>query len=67
MENNIGKTAHTKVGAPVPEQPVPAPVARYEDANFVDTQKPVWNYSVLYDHDVQAYAAGTNYAMYHKL
>ena len=41
-------------------------VLRYEDANFVDTQKSVWNYSVFYDHDVQAFQNGTHYTLYEK-
>ena len=39
---------------------------RYEDKNFVDTTKPVWNYSILYDDDVQTFQAGTNYSLYKK-
>ncbi len=39
---------------------------RYEDANFVDTQRAVWNYSLFYDHDVQAFANGTHYTLYEK-
>ena len=39
---------------------------RYEDENFVDTSKPVWNYSILYDDDVATFQAGTNYSIYKK-
>ncbi len=39
---------------------------RYEDSNFVDTTKPVWNYSLLTDEDVANYQAGTNYQLYKK-
>src|SRR5436853_1635016 len=39
---------------------------RYEDKNFVDTTKPVWNYSILYDDDVQTFQNGTNYSIYKK-
>lgn len=38
----------------------------YEDVHFVDTSKPVWNYSLLTDDDVQNYQAGTNYRLYEK-
>ena len=38
----------------------------YEQVNFVDTTKPVWNYSLLNDDDVSNYQAGTNYRMYEK-
>jgi 1,4-alpha-glucan branching enzyme len=42
-------------------------IVRYEDKNFVDTSKPVWNYSILYDNDVQTFANGTHYTLYNKL
>jgi 1,4-alpha-glucan branching enzyme len=41
--------------------------ARYEDANFVDTTRPVWNYSVLYDDDVETFRNGTHYSLYKKM
>jgi 1,4-alpha-glucan branching enzyme len=40
---------------------------KYEDANFVDTGKPVWNYSILYDHDIETFKNGTHYTLYEKL
>ena len=40
---------------------------RYEDKNFVDTSKPVWNYSILYDDDIQTFQNGTHYSLYKKL
>jgi 1,4-alpha-glucan branching enzyme len=39
---------------------------KYEDANFVDTSKPVWNYSLLTDEDVSNFQNGTNYRLYEK-
>lgn len=39
---------------------------KYEESNFVDTTKPVWNYSLLTDEDVLNYQAGTNYQLYKK-
>ncbi len=39
---------------------------RYEETNFVDTSKPVWNYSLLTDEDVMNYQAGTHYQLYKK-
>ena len=41
-------------------------IERYEDQNFVDIQKPVWNYSILYDDDVQNFQNGTHYSLYKK-
>ncbi len=47
--------------------PKPAGAAvRYEDQNFVDTTKAVWNYSILYDDDVATFQAGTHYGLYKK-
>lgn len=49
------------------EQPnAPTPQERYEDRNFVETTKAVWNYSILYDDDVQTFQAGTHYSLYKK-
>ncbi|MFI5188203.1 MAG: 1,4-alpha-glucan branching protein GlgB, partial [Chitinophagales bacterium] len=39
----------------------------YEEEHFVDTTKPVWNYSLLTDDDVRNYQAGTNYRLYEKM
>jgi len=49
------------------EQPqAPTVTERYEDRNFVDTSRPVWNYSILYDDDISSFAAGTHYTLYKK-
>jgi 1,4-alpha-glucan branching enzyme len=42
------------------------PSVRYEDMNFVDSTLPVWNYSILYDNDVETFQNGTNYSLYKK-
>lgn len=39
---------------------------KYEEENFVDSTKPVWNYSLLIDEDVTNYQNGTNYQLYKK-
>jgi len=39
---------------------------KYEDRHFIDTTKPVWNYSMLTDEDVQNFQQGTNYRLYRK-
>ncbi len=39
---------------------------RYEEINFIDESKPVWNYSLLTDEDVTNYQNGTNYQLYKK-
>ncbi|RYY86284.1 MAG: 1,4-alpha-glucan branching protein GlgB [Chitinophagaceae bacterium] len=67
METRPAKATHQKSNAGKPASGAVETVQRYEDANFVDTQKPVWNYSILYDDDVQTFGAGTHYTLYHKL
>ncbi|MGE5518444.1 MAG: 1,4-alpha-glucan branching protein GlgB [Candidatus Dadabacteria bacterium] len=44
----------------------PTTTERYEDRNFVDTSKAVWNYSILYDDDIVNYQSGTHYRLYNK-
>jgi 1,4-alpha-glucan branching enzyme len=39
---------------------------KYEEENFIDTSKPVWNYSLLTNEDVTNYQNGTNYQLYKK-
>jgi 1,4-alpha-glucan branching enzyme len=40
---------------------------KYEEEHFVDTEKPVWNYSLLTDEDISNFQQGTWYAAYTKL
>jgi len=37
---------------------------KYEDIHFVDSTKPVWNYSVFSEDDIQNFQAGTHYSLY---
>ncbi|MBZ5856194.1 1,4-alpha-glucan branching protein GlgB [Flavihumibacter profundi] len=39
----------------------------YEQDNFIDTSKKVWNYSILTDEDIRNYQQGTHYSIYNKL
>src|ERR1700739_1906232 len=39
---------------------------KYEEIHFVDTSKPVWNYSLLSEQDIQNYQWGTHYSLYNK-
>ena len=39
---------------------------KFEESNFVDTSKPVWNYSLLTAEDVTNYQNGNNYQLYKK-
>jgi 1,4-alpha-glucan branching enzyme len=45
---------------------MPELITKYEEANFVDTSKLVWNYSMLTDTDVSNFQQGTNYVLYKK-
>jgi 1,4-alpha-glucan branching enzyme len=38
--------------------------ARYENIHFVDSTKPVWNYSLFAEEDIQNFQNGTNYRAY---
>ena len=46
------------------EQPA---TRRYEEENFVDTSKKVWNYSLLTDEDIRNFQNGTHYRLYEKM
>ena len=39
---------------------------KYEEVNYINTSKSVWNYSLLTDEEVANYQAGTNYQLYKK-
>ena len=56
----ISKTESSKTVSPKPKP------KRYEETNFIDRSKPVWNYSLLTDEDVTNYRNGTNYQLYKK-
>ena len=36
----------------------------YEEVNFVDSQQPVWNYSLITDEDINNFQNGTHYSLY---
>lgn len=40
---------------------------RYEELNFVDTEKPVWNYSLLDADDIRNFQQGSHYSIYKKM
>jgi 1,4-alpha-glucan branching enzyme len=66
MMHEEDKSTEKDNAAPTSKVIAATATKRYEDSNFVDTSKPVWNYSILYDDDVQTFGAGTNYRMYRK-
>jgi 1,4-alpha-glucan branching enzyme len=39
---------------------------KFENENFIDTTKPVWNYSLLTDEEIKNFQDGTNYSLYKK-
>ncbi len=39
----------------------------YEQDNFIDTSKKVWNYSILTEEDVRNFQSGTHYRIYQKM
>lgn len=40
------------------------PPLKYEELHFIDTTKPVWNYSFFSDEDIRNYQQGTHYRLY---
>jgi 1,4-alpha-glucan branching enzyme len=38
---------------------------RYEDLHFIDTTKPVWNYSLFSEKAIEDFKAGQNHSLYH--
>ncbi len=73
MNSNDNKTTHniksekTSFSKDEDGPSLPATnIIRYEDQNFVDTEKPVWNYSILYDDDIETFKNGTHYTLYKK-
>jgi 1,4-alpha-glucan branching enzyme len=39
---------------------------KYEEENFVDSTRPVWNYSLFTDKDLENFRNGTHYSLYKK-
>ena len=39
-------------------------MAKYEEINFVDSSKPVWNYSLFTEEDIRNFQNGTHYSLY---
>ncbi|HEX3165246.1 MAG TPA: 1,4-alpha-glucan branching protein GlgB [Chitinophagaceae bacterium] len=61
------KSKKSTNGAEETQDPKPKPVKKkYEEENFVDTSKPVWNYSILTDDDITNFQSGTHYSLYKK-
>ncbi len=42
------------------------PGSFYEQENFIDTSKKVWNYSLLTEEDIRNFQQGTHYSLYEK-
>jgi hypothetical protein len=40
-------------------------MSNYETTHFVDTEQPVWNYSLFTQGDIQAFQQGTHSTLYH--
>ncbi len=46
---------------------MPEKIIPYEEENFVDATKPVWNYSLFNEEDIRNFQNGTHYSLYNKL
>lgn len=51
-----GTSAKQKVGKDIPK--------KFEEIHFVDTQQPVWNYSLFMEADIRNFQNGTHYQLY---
>ena len=45
----------------------PSSLQRYEEIHFVDSTKPVWNYSLFTEEDIHNFQNGTHYQLYNLL
>ena len=59
----VKKVAKT-VTVQTKSKPMPATLPKYEDLHFVDSTKPVWNYSVFSEEVIRNYQQGTLYNAY---
>ncbi len=39
-------------------------IPKYEETHFVDSTKPVWNYSLFTEEDIENFRSGTHYGLY---
>ena len=62
------KTNPLAIGSPVSSKKTAIDLKKkkYEELNFIDTSKLVWNYSLLSDEDVTNYQNGNHYQLYKK-
>jgi 1,4-alpha-glucan branching enzyme len=63
MQNKSKTKGNSTKKVPSEKKKVPS-VTRYEEIHFVDTQKPVWNYSLFTDEDIRNFQQGTWYRAY---
>ena len=61
--NNAQKKDHTYVASKEKHQPKNLH-EKYESIHFVDSTKPVWNYSLFTDEDISNFQNGTHYSFY---
>ena len=60
------KQQPVKINEPEKNKTQNASPLKYEDEHFVDSQKPVWNYSLFADEDITNFKNGTFYNGYQK-
>ncbi len=53
---STGTEKRGKIAKPAPK--------KYEEEHFVDTEQPVWNYSLFSDADIKNFQQGTHYSLY---
>jgi 1,4-alpha-glucan branching enzyme len=57
---------NAKKAREVPAAENSGPALKYEETHYIDTSRPVWNYSLLTPEDVRNFQQGTHYRLYQK-
>lgn len=63
-KSNAIKRTTTSTPKKAKKLSVDSTIKRYEDVHFVDSTKPVWNYSVFTEEDINNFQQGTHYNLY---
>lgn len=64
MQSKAKKVSVKGTDSPTEKTGAPLVTKKYEELNFVDTSKKVWNYSLFTEEDIINYQQGTHYRLY---
>lgn len=65
-ENEMSADSYSSADGKLPPAASDQQATRYEDTHYIDTSRPVWNYSLLSNDDVRNFQHGTHYSLYKK-